>query len=326
MKKIIIGALLLTANVELSLQAQESNLYIGWAVADITPDKPVALVGQFNKRISESVQDPLNATVLAIETKGEDGTKEQAIMVSCDLIFIRAQTQKKLQDLIAQRLSDFDATKLFLNATHTHTSSGVIDNEFFNLYDISNDKGVMKPSEFEAYFIEKVSDAVVNAWKSRKPGGFSWGLGNAILSHNRRTVKSDGSAKMYGVNEPDFLHYEGTEDNQVQMLFFWDKNHALTGIVINSTATAQVTDGTNFISADFYHEAKEIIKKKYGKDIFVFIQVSTAGDLTPANHEYIYKRAEAIMLKRKGITARQELANRLLKAVDKVIPYTKNDI
>lgn len=308
------------------LTAQEDQLYVGWAVADITPDKPVALVGQLTKRISVSVQDPLNATVLAIETRGNNGRKEQAIMVSCDVISIRAQTQKKLQNEIVKKLTDFDASKLFLNATHSHTSSGFIDDEYFGLYDISNDKGVMKPSEFEAYFIEKVTEAVVKAWNDRKPGGMSWGLGNAILGHNRRTVKFDGTAKMYGVNDPDFSHYEGNEDNKVQMLFFWDKRKSLTGIVINTVATAQVTDGTNFISADFYHEARENIKKKYGKDIFVFFQVGAAGDVTPANHEYIYKRAEDIMLKRKGITARQELANRLLQAVDEIMPYVKNDI
>lgn len=308
------------------IAAQEDQLYTGWAVADITPSKPVALVGQLHKRISVSVQDPLNATVLAIETRGDNGRKEQAIMVSCDLLFIRAQTQKKLQGEITKKLPDFDASRLFLNAMHSHTSPSVIDDEFRGLYDVSNDKGVMKPSEFETFFIEKVTEAVVKAWNDRQPGGMSWGLGNAILGHNRRTVKSDGTAKMYGVNDPDFLHYEGNEDNKVQMLFFWDKNRSLTGIVINTTTTAQVTDGTNFISADFYHEARENIKKKYGKDIFVFFQVGAAGDVTPANHEYVYHRAEDIMLKRKGITARQELANRLLMAVDEVIPYVKNDI
>jgi hypothetical protein len=308
------------------LCAQEDQLYVGWAVADITPDKPVALVGQLEKRISVSIQDPLNATVLAMETRGDNGRIEQAIMVSCDLLFIRAQTQKKLQNEIAKKLTDFDAAKLFLNAIHSHTSPGVIDDEFSGLYDISNDKGVMKPSEFEAFFIEKVTDAIVKAWKERKPGGFSWGLGNAILGHNRRTVKFDGSARMYGVNDPDFSHYEGTEDNKVEMLFFWDKNRSLTGIVINTAATAQVTDGTNFISADFYHEARESIRKKYGKNIFLFFQVGAAGDVTPANHEYIYKRAENIMLRRKGITARQELADRMLQAVDEVMPYVKNDI
>jgi len=245
------------------LDAQNDQLFVGWAAADITPERPVALVGQLHKRISVSVQDPLTATVLAIETRGENGRKEQAIMVSCDLLFIRAQTQKKLQDLISEKLIDFDASKLFLNATHSHTSPGLIDDEFFGLYDTGNDPGVMKPSEFETFFIEKVAVAVINAWLNRKPGGFSWGLGNAILGHNRRTVKFNGSAKMYGVDEPDFSHYEGIDDNMVEMLFFWNKDQSLTGIVINTVATAQVTDGTDYISADFYNEARENIKKKY---------------------------------------------------------------
>jgi hypothetical protein len=308
------------------LTAQENQLYVGWAVADITPDKPVALIGQLHKRISVAVQDPITATVLAIETKGDGGRKEQAIMISCDVTFIRAQTQKKLQALISKKMNDFDASKLFLNATHTHTAPGFIDNEFFGLYDISNDKGVMKPSEFETFFIEKLSEAVVKAWKTRKPAGFSWGLGNAILGHNRRTVKFDGTAKMYGVGDADFSHYEGTEDNMVGMLFFWDVNRNLKGMVINIVSTAQVTDGTNFISADYFNETREYIKNKYGKDIFIFFQIGSSGDVTPANHEFIYKRAEEIMLQRKGITARQELGYRILKAVDEVMPFVKSDV
>ena len=308
------------------IYGQEDPIYIGWSIADITPEKPVALVGQLHKRISVAVQDPLNATVLAIETRGENERKEQAIMVSCDVLFIRGQTQKKIQNIISQKLTDFDASKLFLNATHSHTSPGFIDDEFSGLYDISQDTGVMKPSEYETFFIEKISNAAIRAWKDREPGGLSWGLGNAVLGHNRRTVKVDGTAKMYGVGDPDFLNYEGTDDSRVGMLFFWNTQKMLTGILINSVATAQVTDGTNYISADFYHETREAIKAEYGRNIFVFFQVGTAGDITPANHEYIYRRAENIMLKRKGITARQELAGRLLRAVDEVLPYVKKDI
>ncbi len=210
-----------------TLNAQEDQLFVGWAVADITPEKPVALVGQLHKRISEAVQDPLNATVLAIETRSKDGKREQAIMISCDVLFIRGQTQKILQSQISKELSDFDASKLFLNATHSHTSPGFIDDEFFGLYDISKDTGVMKPSEYEAFFISRIRDAAVKAWKEREPGGFSWGLGNAILGHNRRTVKFNGTAKMYGVGDQDFSHYEGTDDNRVGMLFSGIKTGSL---------------------------------------------------------------------------------------------------
>ena len=309
-----------------NLKNEDDLFSIGWAVADITPPRRVALIGQFHKRISESVQDPLKATILALETRDNNGNVEQAIMVSCDLTFIRGQTQKKLQEVIAQKLTDFDSSKLFLNATHTHTAPGLMDGEFFGVYDTSDDPSIMIPSEFETFFIEKVSDAIVVAWNNRKSGGFSWGLGNASLGHNRRTVNFDGTAGMYGVSNPNFSHYEGTNDNKIQLLFFWDNNKKLTGILINAAITAQVTGGTSFISADFFHEVRQSIKRKYGEDIFVFFQLSAAGDITPANHENIYKRAENIMLKRKGISARQELANRMSQAVDEVMPYAKDDI
>jgi len=302
------------------------QLYIGWGCADTTPEKPVALTGQKYKRISQQVQDPLMATVLALETRNGNRVVEQAIMVSCDLLNIREQTQKRLQKVIAGRLTGFDSSKLFLNATHTHTAPGVADDEFGDLYDTSDDQEVMTPSLYETFFIERVAEAIVQAWQNRMPGGFSWGLGHAFLGHNRRVVRSNGKAQMYGAYEQDFSHYEGTEDIQVPMLFFWDQNRELTGMVINSTATAQVTDGTRFISADFYHEVRGNIRKKYGDQVYAFFQLGAAGDITPVNHEYIYQRAEKEMLQRKGITARQELANRMVKAIDEVFPYVREDI
>ena len=81
-----------------------------------------------------------------------------------------------------------------------------------------------------------------------------------MLGHNRRTEKFDGSAKMYGVNDPDFMHYEGIDDDRVQLLFIWDRDGALTGMVINTVATAQITDGSNLISADVYHVTLQAIR------------------------------------------------------------------
>ena len=56
------------------------------------------------------------------------------------------------------------------------------------------------------------------------------------------------------------------------------------------------------------------------------MQVGAAGDITPIAHEYTYRRAENEMLKRKGLTFRRELANRLTIAVDEVMPWVKDSI
>ena len=95
-------------------------LLVGWATTDITPPKPVALIGQLHKRISTGVRDPLTATVLSLETRGS--APEQAILVSCDVLFIQRQIQQRLQERIRTQLPDFDSRKLFLNATHTPQS------------------------------------------------------------------------------------------------------------------------------------------------------------------------------------------------------------
>ncbi|HXP61432.1 MAG TPA: hypothetical protein VN829_13125, partial [Dongiaceae bacterium] len=129
--------------------SQARPLRVGWAVADITPARPVALIGQLYKRISTGVRDPLTATVLALETQGGD-KPEQAILVSCDLLFIQRAIQQRLQEKIRAQLPGFDRAKLFLNATHSHTAPGLVDSTFKELYDVSQDAGVMKASETDS--------------------------------------------------------------------------------------------------------------------------------------------------------------------------------
>ena len=257
----------------------ERPLLVGWATTDITPPRPVALIGQLHKRISTGVRDPLTATVLALETRGDGDDREQAVMVSCDLLFIQRAVQRRLQEKVGVRLPGFDARKLFLNATHTHTGPGFIDSTFKGLYDVGNDAGVMKASEYMEFFLDRVSDAVVRAWQDRKPGGLSWALGNAVVGFNRRAQFSDGSTVMYGsTSAANFTNVEGHEDHGVDLLFLWGAETTLSGLVINVACTSQETENLNEVSADFWHDVREELRKRHGADLFVFPQCSPAGD------------------------------------------------
>ena len=91
------------------------QIHAGWAITSITPKQPVALAGQFYKRISQKVESPCMATVLALETRTGDQSLEQAIMVSCDLVFVADSLQPRLRKMLAGRLPGFDLKKLFLN-------------------------------------------------------------------------------------------------------------------------------------------------------------------------------------------------------------------
>jgi hypothetical protein len=305
--------------------AQEGDLYLGWASVDITPPKPIVLVGQFQKRISQSVHDPLTATALALETRGPDGRKEQAIMISCDLIGICKATQDRVQEAVKKKLADFDSQKLFLNGTHTHTGPGQADTTFGAAYDVSKDPGVMKASEYADLLVPCLADAAARAWEGRKRGGMSWALGHAVVGQNRRATYFDGKAAMYGDTRLEsFDSIEGYEDHGVEMLFFWGENRDLTGILINVACPSQETENAMYVSADFWHEIRQELKQRHSDRLFIFAQCGAGGDQSP--HFLVRKQAEELMLKRKGISRRQEIAVRVANAVDEVLPYAKQAV
>lgn len=296
-------------------------LHVGWAGGDITPDRPVAVVGQLYKRIARKVRDPLTVTALAMETRSAEGPVEQAIMISCDVIMIQRPIQQRVRDLVKDELPDFDVRKLFLNATHTHTAPGFFESTFKGLYDVSGDAGVMTADEYGQFFARRAAAAAVEAWRKRRPAQMSWALGQAVIGHNRRAVYFNGTSAMYGSTaRDDFANIEGAEDHGVEMLLFWD-GEKLKGLVINIACTAQETENLSEISADFWHETRLELRKRYGEELFVLPQCAAAGDQSP--HLLWRKQAEAAMDRRRGLTRRQEIARRIAAAVDDVMPVAR---
>jgi hypothetical protein len=116
------------------------------------------------------------------------------------------------------------------------------------------------------------------AWKSRKPGGIGFGLGSAVVGHNRLTVYDSGQSQLYGPTErPDFSHIEGYEDHGVGLLFTWDRDKTLTGVVINVACPSQCSENLYQVSADFWHDTREELRHRLGPSLFVLPQASAAG-------------------------------------------------
>jgi hypothetical protein len=184
---------------------QAAELLVGAASTSITPDEPVALSGQFHTRVAKSVESPVTANVLVLESRDGDKSLDLAIMVSCDLVVIREDIQSRIRSRVAAKLPEVDVQKLFVNATHTHTAPVMVEGKY-----VIPAEGVIQPAEYVDFLVEQVSDAVVEAWNGRKPAGVSWGLGHAVVAHNRRAVYANGSAAMYGqTDKPGFTHQVG---------------------------------------------------------------------------------------------------------------------
>ena len=246
-------------------ESMASELMVGAASADITPSEPVALDGQFNLRISQKAATPITANVIALESRQGDRSLDAAIMVSCDLVVISDALLDKVRQAVQKRLPDLDLKKLFLNATHTHTAP-VTRN---GVYDIPK-TGVMQVDAYCAFAADRIAEAIEKAWKGRKPGSFTWGLGHAAVAENRRATYADGHAEMYGnTNRPDFRGLEGYEDHDVGSLFFWNDAGKLIAIAVNVSCPSQEVECDSSVNADFWHPVRESLKKRYGSDVCV---------------------------------------------------------
>ena len=304
-----------------------AELRLGSATVSITPERPVALAGQFNTRISQRIEAPVVASAVALESIEAGKTVEQAIFISCDLVAIHhsvlAQFRKKLKPL----LPELDMRKVIVSATHTHTApvTSEIPEETLITYPIPKD-GVMQPAEYTAFLVQQLSQAAVTAWKSRKPGGVSWTLGFAQIGENRRSVYADGHAQMYGsTSNARFRHMEAGSDSGVETLFFWNGEKQLQAIAINLACPSQEVESRSALNADFWHDVREQLKTKLNRpDLTVLGWCSAAGDQSP--HPQYRKEAEARMIKLRGITRQQELGRRISNAVLDTVDAAKADI
>ncbi|MEK7408873.1 MAG: hypothetical protein AAB225_27735 [Acidobacteriota bacterium] len=297
-----------------------SELLVGWASTDITPERPVSLAGQFYTRITKHVHDPITATALAMESRSDGRAPEQAVMVSCDVVGIDKRLQEALRERLRQTLPELDGRKVLLNATHTHTAPLLREGW------TEVPEGVMTPSEFRAFLTDRLSAAIAQAWRNRRTAGVSWALSHAVIGSNRRIIYADGGARMYGKTDvPEFTNIEGYEDHGVELLFFWDGDKKLTGIVLNVACPSQVVENQSYVSADFWHDVRNELRKRYSKDLFVYAMTGAAGDQAP--RVLFRKRAEENLRRRMGgVSETAEIARRLANAVDYVYDAAKGDI
>ncbi len=301
--------------------ASTDELRVGWAAVDITPDGPVAMRGGIK---SAGVKDPVTATVLALE-RVHGGDSQTLFLISCDLQHITdgTRSQANMRDEVRRglhaALPEVAPERVILMATHTHVAPSV-----------QNDAAYLR------FASERIVNAARQAWQGRKPGGISFGLGHAVAGHNRIVTHRDGTSRMSGdfqkgkTSHADFSHIEGFEDHSVHLLYTWDTEHRLTGVVVNVPCPAQVQRG-NLISADYWHEVRQGLKHRLGPEVFVLPQLSSAGDV--ATTVMVEKKAEARMqrlmfpdLDDERDRRRRQIALEICDAVTKVLPYIKDHV
>jgi len=278
-----------------------SFLKIGWAEVDITPDKKVALDGQFAERISQYVEKPITVTAMAVDS-GDD----QLVMCSVDLVMVRSGLVQEIRERLSDNNLGIDPSKVCFSVIHTHTAPVVgnganvtsvtsgfrtlleeympKDKKYVDSAPVNDDPDVMKPNEYYAFLVERCVAVVLQAWENRKPGTFTNAFGRAAVGLCRRVVFSDGSAQMWGdTYRATFEELEGGNDSGIELLFVYGENKKVTGIVVNIACPAQCVQHRHFISPDFWGEVRVLLRQYFGEDLFVLSQCSAAGDQCPVD-------------------------------------------
>ncbi len=279
---------------------------IGWAETDITPEKRVSLVGQFAERISEYVEKPLAATALAISTDDE-----QAVLCSCDLEGISYTLRDTVREKLADNCLGLDPMKVIISAIHTHTGPGytgqgdsaqkisgngsssfralieselTLGKQYVEKESVSQNLEIATDEELLEFLSDRIARSVLEAWKNLTPGSFSNAFGRAAVGMCRRACYSDGTAQMWGdTNTAVFTQLEGDSDSGIELIYTFDEKGKLSGIVANLACPAQCVQHRLFVSPDFWGEAKMLLRKHFGGDVFFLTQCSAAGDQCPVD-------------------------------------------
>lgn len=279
-----------------------STLKIGWSEQNITPEKKVALAGQFAERISEYVEKPLTVTALAVESGGE-----QMVLCSMDLVAVSWNLVEAVRENVAKANAGIDPMKIIISAIHTHTGPvyprtsrlkggpsggfrGLLETElpkdkkYIESANISANPEIATGEEVLSLLVEQTAKAVLTAWANRKAGSFVNAFGRAAVGMCRRASYSDGSAQMWGdTNTAVFTELEGGNDSGVELLYIFDGNKKLTGVVANLACPAQCVQHRLFVSPDFWGETKLLLRQHFGEDIFLLPLCSAAGDQCPVD-------------------------------------------
>ncbi len=280
-----------------------SNMKIGWSEISITPDKKMGLAGQFAERISTHIEKPLTATAMAVEAGGE-----QMVLVSADLVGVACN----LVDLVRAELKDntvgLDPMKVVFAAIHTHTapvyprsqrSGGHFmsnssrmtletmlrpDQKYVESAAVSKNPEIISEEETLEFLTRQLTEVTLRAWENRKEGSFTNAFGRAVVGMCRRAAYSDGSAQMWGdTNTAVFEALEGGNDSGIELLYVFDGEKKLTGVVANLACPAQCVQHRHFVSPDFWGEVKVLLRQHFGEDLFLLALCSAAGDQCPVD-------------------------------------------
>ena len=244
-----------------------SKLWLGSAVADITPPDPVPLAGFAHRTGSlEGIRRRLCARVWMLGQEAPGGVvRHRALVVQGDIVWWDDERVAALREQLHAALGIAPACILF-NASHTH--SGPQTTERFHA-----SIGAMDRS-YRAYMERQVLDAAQRAVRTLEPVTIERGVGACPdIGINRRRLSAEGKMEMAP-------NAEGVNDTEVTVVRFAGVSGQTKGVWFHYTCHPTTTD-ENWASSEYCGAAMEELDRRLGAGTSCFLQ-GCCGDVRPA--------------------------------------------
>jgi hypothetical protein len=251
----------------------------GFYETDITPPLGTERPATFDKRLIQTIHDPLKSRAVVIT----DGT-EKIALVGVDSI----GTGPGFRRLVEEALPEF---KVILNFSHTHYGGNLKDPlpgieeapEEIKQYALVD--SVAHDSVYYNFCLKQVITSIRMADSRLEEVEFSFNKGRVEnLIFNRRIRMKDGHVQTHpGKGNPDNVDFAGPVDDQVGVVGVWKKGtKEMLGFLLNFSCHACIRlDGA---TADFPGVAVETVRKVFGAHVGAVYVNGASGDVTQINN------------------------------------------
>jgi hypothetical protein len=239
----------------------------GTAWEEITPDRPLPLLGQMHVRLGQFTHDPLtlNAVVFA------DGDQRLAL-ISVDVCLLPDVLVRSLQQTCAAA-TGLPSTAIILAATHTHVAPCTTN---------------LLVGEADPAFLQDLEQATIKAVQRAladlEPVTLYAGRGYLEqMGWNRRGMRRDGSCHMYwGSWKADFVGLEGPRDGEVGVIWATTANGNVKVVIPSFATHPNCVEGESYYSADLPGEVRRVLRAALGEAVGVVYLTGAAANTAPS--------------------------------------------
>ena len=242
-------------------------MLVGSACEDITPDRPIPLLGQMHLRLGQFTHDPLTVNAVVFD----DGVTRVAV-VSIDVCFIPDEMAQLFQQQCAAAL-EIDAGQVLIAATHTHVAPCTSDQ-------IVGDTDPAFLARLEEAVVQAVGRAIVNLEECSLFAGTGY---LHQMGWNRRGMRRDGAVHMYwGSWREGFVGIEGPRDGGVGVVFARCVNGRIKTVITSFSTHPNCVENENYYSADIPGQVRKILRGAFGAEVDVIYLTGAAADTAPS--------------------------------------------